>query len=380
MGRRSRQPTEEDARKLANLRDEIDGGALYRALSEAEGDPKLAELYAKLASIEDAHAEYWRRSLARSGVDLAGMGPSARTRLMIWLARRLGPSVMAPAVARLETRDSAKYDQQPDAVAAGMAEDERSHARLMTQIADPAAGLSGPAIAKLEGRHRGSGGNALRAAVLGANDGLLSNLSLVMGVAGAATDNRTILITGLAGLIAGACSMALGEWLSVTSSRELYARQIATEKAELEANPADEAAELALIYEAKGLPADQANALAQQLMADHATALDTLAREELGIDPDELGGSAIVAGGTSFLLFAGGAIFPVLPFFFLTGIPAIAAGVALSIAALAVVGAATSLFTERGFTFSALRQVAIGVVAASITFGIGKVLGTVIAA
>lgn len=365
----------EAARKLANLRDEIDGGALYRALSEAESDPKMKEVYARLAGIEDAHADFWRRSLGRRAADLDKLGPSARTRALIWLARRFGPSVVAPTIAGLERRDSSKYDQQPDAVAAGLARDERSHARLLTQIANPADGLTGPAIAKLEGRHRGAGGNALRAAVLGANDGLLSNLSLVMGVAGAATDNRTILITGLAGLIAGACSMALGEWLSVTSSRELFARQIATEKAELEANPADEAEELALIYEAKGLPAEQARAFAERLMSDHTVALDTLAREELGIDPEELGGSAVVAGATSFLLFAGGAAFPVLPFFFLSGSAAVLSGVALSISALAFVGAATSLFTGRGIAFSAIRQVAIGAIAAGTTFAIGKLLG-----
>lgn len=368
----------DEQRKVANLQDETDGAALYRALSEAETDPGLAQVYAKLAAIEDAHAAFWRRSLQQSGFDVKSGGPTARTRALIWLARRFGPSVVVPTIANLEKRDSSKYDQQADAVTAGLAADERSHARLMREIANPHDGLSGPSIAKLEGRHKGAGGNALRAGVLGANDGLLSNLSLIMGVAGAASDNKTILITGLAGLIAGACSMALGEWLSVTSSRELYAKQIATEEAELKANPAEEAEELALIYEAKGLPATQARALAARLMKSHSTALDTLAREELGIDPDELGGSALIAGATSFLLFAAGAAFPVLPFFFLSGNPAVLTGVGLSIAALAFVGAATSLFTGRGIAFSAARQMLIGAGAAAITFGVGKLLGAAI--
>ena len=149
-------------------------------------------------------------------------------------------------------------------------------------------------------------GNALRAAVLGANDGLVSNASLVMGVAGAELAGRSILITGLAGLLAGSLSMALGEWLSVQSARELFAHQIGIEREELLAAPEEEAEELALIYQAKGLPAEQARELGQRLVQDQQTALDTLAREELGIDPAELGGSAWVAAITSFLLFSAG--------------------------------------------------------------------------
>src|SRR6516162_9407950 len=169
---------------------------------------------------------------------------------------------------------------------------ERSHARIIEALAAGAPGaLTGSTLARLEGRHRGMGGNALRAAVLGANDGLVSNLSLVMGVAGADLAGHTILVAGLAGLIAGSCSMALGEWLSVNTARESSQRQIATEADELEQVPEEEQEELSLIYQAKGLPEDLAKALAQRLIANKKTALDTLVREELGIDPDELGGS-----------------------------------------------------------------------------------------
>jgi VIT1/CCC1 family predicted Fe2+/Mn2+ transporter len=229
-------------------------------------------------------------------------------------------------------------------------------------------------LARLEGRHRAVGGNALRAAVLGANDGLVSNLSLVMGVAGAAFDAPTILVAGLAGLVAGAGSMAMGEWLSVQSSRELYGRQIEIERQEIQAAPEEEAAELALIYEAKGLPPEQARALAARLIADPATALDTLAREELGIDPVELGGSAWVAAGASFGLFAIGAVVPVLPFALLEGSAAIAASVGLSAVALFAIGAAITLLTGRGVLFSGLRQLAIGLGAAGLTFAVGRLL------
>jgi VIT1/CCC1 family predicted Fe2+/Mn2+ transporter len=268
------------------------------------------------------------------------------------------------------------YDNQPEAVAAGLPRDERSHARVFRHLARGSpAGLSGEAVARLEGRHRSAGGNALRAAVLGANDGLVSNLSLVMGVAGASLQQSTILITGLAGLLAGAISMALGEWLSVQSSRELYQRQLAIEETELETFPEEEQEELALIYQAKGLPPERARELAATLVSDKATALDTLAREELGIDPEGLGGSAWVAAGTSFLLFALGAVFPVLPYAFVGGLPAVLASALLSSLALFAIGAGITLFTGRHPLASGLRQVAFGLAAAAVTFGLGKLVG-----
>nr|WP_289847237.1 VIT1/CCC1 transporter family protein [Amphritea atlantica] len=219
------------------------------------------------------------------------------------------------------------------------------------------------------------GGNSLRAAVLGANDGLVSNLSLVMGVAGANIASESILLTGLAGLVAGACSMAMGEWLSVNSSRELYQKQIATEAMELQEVPDEEREELELIYEAKGLPPEQAKALAGRLLADKTTALDTLVREELGIDPQDLGGSAWAAAGASFLLFTFGAIFPVVGYFFLSGNAALWTSLGLSGVALAAIGAGTSLFTGRGVLFSALRQLLFGFSAAAVTYGIGALVG-----
>ena len=215
----------------------------------------------------------------------------------------------------------------------------------------------------------------LRAAVLGANDGLVSNLSLVMGVSGAAATQHTILLTGVAGLVAGACSMAMGEWLSVNSSRELYQKQIATEGAELEQSPDEEKEELILIYQAKGLDERQAHALADELLSNRETALDTLVREELGIDPEELGGSAWSAASASFLLFSMGAIFPVAPFFFVGGWTGVIVSLALSGAALCAIGAGTSLFTGRGLVFSAARQLVIGYAAAAVTFGIGHLAG-----
>jgi vacuolar iron transporter family protein len=367
------------ARYRANLQGEIGGAALYRALAESEADPRLSEVYRRLAAVEEAHAEFWRKQLARFGAKPGTLRPDWRTRALAWLARRFGPQFVLPVIGALERRDSGQYDDQPEAVAGGLPSAERSHNRIVQAIEESIpGGLSGGALARLEGRHR-AGGNALRAAVLGANDGLVSNLSLVMGVAGAATSGKTILLTGLAGLVAGACSMAMGEWLSVTSARELNERQIAVEADELARMPEEEEQELALIYEAKGLGQEQALALAKSLMVNRETALDTLAREELGIDPDELGGAPWAAAAASFGLFAAGAIFPVAPFFWLDGWPALIASLALSGVALVLIGAGTSLFTGRSFAVSALRQLLIGYIAAAVTYAIGALVGVSLA-
>jgi VIT1/CCC1 family predicted Fe2+/Mn2+ transporter len=194
-------------------------------------------------------------------------------------------------------------------------------------------------------------------------------------VAGAALSGDAILVTGLAGLLAGAFSMALGEWLSVQSSRELYERQIAIEQEEILANPAEEAEELALIYQARGLEEVESRALAARIIADEGSALETLAREELGIDPGELGGSAWEAAVTSFILFAAGAIIPVAPFALLRGAPAIAASLFLSTLGLFAIGAGITLFTGRSVLLSGARQVLFGLAAAAITFLIGRLIG-----
>jgi VIT1/CCC1 family predicted Fe2+/Mn2+ transporter len=215
----------------------------------------------------------------------------------------------------------------------------------------------------------------LRAAVLGANDGLVSVFSLVMGVAGAGMDRKTTLVSGFAGLLAGAISMALGEWLSVQSSRELYGHQLDTERQELEESPEEEKEELVLIYQSKGVPEEDARRMVEHLFKDKKLALDTLAREELSFDPKELGGSAWEAAGTSFLLFAVGASFPILPFVFWGGSTAVIASCVASVVALFGIGAAITLVTGRNPWTSGLRQVLIGAAAAAVTFGLGKLLG-----
>ena len=257
-----------------------------------------------------------------------------------------------------------------------MTEQEHSHARVLQSLLSKRSGAEGSVLGRIEGRHRGvGGGNALRAAVLGANDGLCSNLSLVMGMIGAEVSAHALRVTGLAGLLAGAFSMALGEWVSVKSSRELAERELAIEADEVEASPEDEREELQLIYEAKGLKREEAKMLSRELIRDPKTALDVLSREELGLNPDELGGNPWVAALTSFVLFAVGAIIPVLPLFFVDGRPAVLWSIGLSALGLGTIGTAISVFTGRSAWLTALRQLVLGTTAAAVTFGLGRLIG-----
>src|ERR1700694_1312725 len=204
----------EIARYERNLREELDGSALYAALAAAELDPIRKDLFLQLSQAEAAHAQLWREKLTAAGVDAEGFAPSFRTRILARLAQRLGPRFVLPAIAAAEFADRNKYSGQADASA--LSSDERGHAAVIRAAATSrTGGMIGADIAKAEPWHRSGSGNDLRAAVLGANDGLVSNLCLVMGVAGAGQAPHVILLTGLARLIAGAGFMALGEWVLV---------------------------------------------------------------------------------------------------------------------------------------------------------------------
>lgn len=370
--------TEADmARYKANLQEERDSSTLYRALAAAEKDAHLSDIYQRLAVVEERHAANWEDLLRQNGQEPPVYRPGWRIRMLSALARRFGAATILPMVSSMEAHATHAYDQQPEAQALGMPAQERSHARVFSYLRTATrGGIPGSTLAQLEGRHRNTGGgNALRAAVLGASDGLTSNMSLVMGVAGADLSGHAILLTGIAGLLAGALSMAIGEWLSVQSARELYAHQIDVERQELKEVPEEEREELTLIYQAKGLQEQEAKNLADRLLSDERTALDTLAREELGIDPGELGGSAWQAAITSFLLFAAGAIIPAAPFAFGGGLTIIAISLALSVVGLFLIGAGITLTTGVPLLKAGSRQVLFGLAAAAITFGLGRLVG-----
>lgn len=354
-----------------NLRGEIDGAALYRLLADAERDPERASIFRDLAATEERHAGLWRRKLEEANVAIpSDQRPSLRVRIIGWLARRFGSRSVLPMASALEADGYGSYmDQGGDALT--LARDERAHGRTLTGL----AGISEPSdIVRRESWHRLGGGGTLRASIFGINDGLISNLSLVIGVAGAAPEGGTVLLAGVAGLLAGAFSMAAGEYISMRSQRELFERQIEMERMELETNPEEEREELALIYRSKGIPKAEAERLADTIISDPAVALDTLVREELGLDPSELGSPWGAAAG-SFVAFAVGAFVPVLPYLVVRGELTIIATIILGAVALFAVGASLSLFTGRNPLYSGLRMLALATVAASATYAIGRLVG-----
>jgi VIT1/CCC1 family predicted Fe2+/Mn2+ transporter len=321
---------------------------LYRVMAEAEAGTPRAELFRGLAAEAESQAGIWAR---QAGTAVPEYVPDLRARMVAALVRRHGPRPLRSVLVAMKVRGLSVY----------------SHA---------APGHPLPTTLDEVGkRHRGvSGGGNLRAAVFGVNDGLVSNASLILGVAGASANNSIILLSGVAGLLAGAFSMAAGEYVSVRSQREMFEHQIGLERDELAQYPEEEAEELALIYAARGLSREDAQKLAKAIIADPAQALDTLAREELGLNPEDLGSPWGVAI-SSFLSFAAGALVPLLPFFALSGERALLVSIGFTALALFGVGAVISLFTGRSALRDGLRMLAIGAAAGALTYAIGKLLG-----
>ena len=355
------------------LASERDAAALYSRLADAETGERQ-EIFRELASIELKHAAHWEDKLREAGADVpAAGGPSLRTRLIGTAARRLSVETVLPMIERAEKADAGTYDNDPDA-APGMAADERSHARTLAHLIDGGRPDPQAQIRRRESWHRSDRSGALRAGVFGVSDGLVSNTALVMGFAGSGTSRTVTLLAGIAGLLAGSFSMAAGEYISMSSQREMYEREISLEQAELEEKPEEEHAELVLIYRAKGLSKPEAEQLADRIMADRSVALDTLAREELGLDPDELGspwGSAF----SSLFAFAIGAFVVIIPYLAGSGKAALLAAIVLAVAALFGVGASIGALNGRGVLRSGLRQVIAGVIAGGVTFGVGHLIG-----
>jgi len=409
---------------LENLKLERDAIALYDSLASIEKDARRGAAFRTIAGNERRHADVWASKLRELGAEVPPVsGPRLRVRTIVFLARLFGTHAVRDLVQALEGDEEDLYNAQASPEVASIAADEREHAEIWKRMSGDADGggaagrtdrmdrtdvrarediSSAAAEAAASGRagrggrtgskprdprqiavherwHRAGRSGTLRAVIFGVSDGLVSNLALVMGVAGASEGQRSfVLLAGIAGLLAGAFSMAAGEYVSMQSQRELFERQIALERAELEAMPEEEQAELVDVYRSKGFTESEATAIAERMFRDPEHALDTLVREELGLDPDQLG-SALGAAGGSFIAFAIGAAIPVVPYVVTGGGAAFAVSTALSLVSLFAVGAGVSLLTGRGPLFSGGRQVAIGAAAAVVTFLVGRAIGVAVA-
>jgi VIT1/CCC1 family predicted Fe2+/Mn2+ transporter len=336
---------------LDSWKEEKRSAWLYRIVSDAEAGTPRQVLFLELARAADEQADLWAVELRKAGQPTPEtFVPGLRSRAVAWLVDRIGVAPMRGILAAMKVRGMSLYN-----------------APLPHAIPTRADQID-------VGRHKAPGSGGLRAAVFGVNDGLVSNASLILGVAGANAEPSVIVLSGVAGLLAGAFSMAAGEYISVRAQREFYEYQIALEREELDQYPQEEAAELALIYEAKGVAPEEAQRVASTLIRDPDQALDTLAREELGLNPAELG-SPWVAAIASFLAFAAGALIPLLPYLLLSGQTALLGTLVVTALSLFGVGATISLFTGKRAVYGGLRMLAIGAAAGAATWLIGKGLG-----
>ncbi len=331
-------------------REEMRSAYLYRIVSDVESGTPRQLLFLELAKAAEAQAAIWADLIRRGGsAPPPAYRPDLRTRIVAGLVRRLGVASMRHLLSAMKVRGMSLYH-------------------------GPAPHAMPVSADFKERRHRVSEGGNLRAAVFGVNDGLVSNASLILGVAGAGAEASVIMLSGAAGLLAGALSMAAGEYVSVRAQKEFFEYQIGLEREELDQYPREEAAELAMIYTAKGVPLEEAQRMAQTLISDPDRALDTLAREELGLNPEELG-SPLGAALSSFLAFAIGAAIPLAPYLLLSGGTALAGTVLVTAISLFGVGSAISLFTGKQAWRGGLRMLAIGGAAGLLTWAIGGALG-----
>lgn len=358
---------------LKSIQTEVDASFLYKILAANESDENVAYIFYEMSAIEHGHAVAF---LAKNNLDESHLPqPSSRAKVLHFIGRVIGFDYILGVLLDTEKSISSSVINARKQTKTKESISDTAHVTILKNILSNDKKMSGATLARFEKRHRNVGGNALRAAVLGGNDGLVSNFSLVMGIAGATSGNSGVLLAGIAGLLAGALSMALGEWISVKSSQELYENQMQLELEELETNPEGEEKELALIYFSKGIPEAQAKQMAADIMKNKDQAHEILIKEELGINPEDLKGSAMEAAISSFILFGIGAIIPVIPFFFLGGMKAVIISTLMSAFGLFLIGASITLFTGKSVWYSGFRQVLFGLLAAAITFGIGKLIG-----
>ena len=353
------------------LRSEIEAASMYKILAQFETDPEKSEIFEQLSQSEIKHAQHWSEKLGNPTTDVTLQTSTPKLIYIRMVCSLFGPKKILPWLARIESKEIGAYVHEVEGQE--LLEEEKNHARILSKMA-----LENPDNQQVrEVWHTHGSGGSVRAAVLGINDGLVSNFCLMMGVAGGTTPSGNfdfIILAGVAALVAGSLSMATGEYISVRSQKDIYEHQIDIERAELEEWPEEEEEELVLIYRAKGIEESQAKVIASALMADPNRALDTMAREELGLNPQDLG-SPWSAAISSLLAFALGALIPIIPILFSSGNISIILSAIFSSLALFIVGGIVSVASGKNIFVGAARMLLAGTLAATFTYGVGYLLG-----
>ena len=359
---------------LEHWQDEADAAFLYRLLADAEPESGRQDVYRRLAAVEDRHAALWRKLLSEAGIECGTPAPSRRARLLAWTARRFGPGVLTTLLLREEGREVKGYMDMYERTDAGAAKDTALLlARESAQHAETLGGLAGKSG---EPWHQTESGGFLRNVVYGFNDGLTANFGLVAGVIGAAVAPHVVLLSGVAGMVADALSMGSSGYLAAKSEQEVYEHEIAMEKEEIRLMPEVEAEELALVYEAKGVPRDAARRMATDVMKDPERALAEKVREELKIG--EQHSTPLREGWITGTATAVGAVIPVAPFMVLHGAAAMWTAFGIAMASHFAVGAARSVFTGRGVFRSGIDMFVVGLGVAAVGYVVGDVIARVL--
>lgn len=354
------------------LKGELESAAMYEAMAKAEPDSERADVFRRLVQAEMRHASRWA---AKLGMAPAELKPKLtfKTRLVTLLAKRLGTRTVLPWVLKGEFAEIKAYAKEPEAT--GLIVDERQHAQTVGSLT-----INGGAVDVIhsEGRLRVANASNIRAAVLGFSDGLVAVFALITGVAGGTSDAHFILLAGVAGLLAGGFSMAAGEYLSVRAQCDVYEREVEIETAEIEESPEQEKEELVLLFQAKGFSLEEAQVASERILANPEIALNTMAREELGLDPAQMGNPWAVAL-SSVAAFSLGALIPLSPYFFTSGNLALGLSVAGSAVAAPAVGSTLSSLSNKNVAWGGMRMLLICAASAGVTFTIGRLMGVAVA-
>src|ERR1700741_2574900 len=383
--KKDQQQTIDDARR--NWQAEVETAQTYRDLAEREHDEKRKGILLRMAEAEERHAQRWEAKLKDLGAEAPVYRDTIGRRLNRWWNKIAGAEIAIRRMEATEERQEAEFHDQAERAFAGQQDvqeflrksaiEEKAHARALNAMAGPPNPKTAlDTILKRE-RWHGRGGSWVADAIYGVNDGLGAVFGIVSGVAGATNNQQHyVLISGLAGMIASSLSMGAGAYLAVKSEGEVYEAEIAREKAEIEENPEEEIEEMSLFYQLQGFNPEEAQRMAERPAEQPEQMVAAMAQSALGLSQQHFGKRGMSAASAA-ISTAIGAFIPIIPFFFMSGLPAVVWAFVISIVAHFLVGAVKSLITLRSWWASGLEMTIVGIIEAAVTYGLGLAFGAV---